>query len=266
MRTRGLSWAHPAVFLGITWLFGTAPFAMGDFLVAAPPTGGYAVFDPLEDVFESPSWDITSVEFRPSKTPLIVHLFTAGPFDRNGGETSITGMTRFTFSLTDVLGTESVTYYLVTTDTTGDLWIDGLPPEGYSPVPWSDWGIQFFEGQLRLFLGPELVPFFVHDVLRGYVAGPLLLHAELSDTGTGVADQVVGWVPEPASLALLAAGAGGLLRRRRRPSRRMWSAGAEPRRGEGTALAGARAGGERSQSGVGAAALHRRGQPAKPCL
>jgi len=209
MWTKAVRWA--VVIGAIAW-----PGALRAELLTTQTASGYAqVEDALEGVFESPSWDITSVEFYPTKTILGVILCTAGPFDRNGGETSLTGTTRFTFSLMDPYGTQSITYCLITSDTTEELWIDGALVEKHPPDTMAWWGMHIDEGQLYLSLYPHLVPPLVTMALQEYGSVPCLLHAELSDTGTGVADQVVGWVPEPASLALLAAGAAGLLRRGR---------------------------------------------------
>ena len=189
----------------------TAPvLANGD--PEPPRIHPYWVDDPLEGIFESPSWDIWSVQVDVRKTPVLFSLITAGSFDPNGGETSLTGETHVSLQLTDPVSQTSQELSLVMTDTTEQLWIDG---QSIDEGAWG-WSAGIIDGWLGLTIFMGHIDWHILQGLEGH-SGPIWLEAELSDTGTGVPDRVSGWVPEPGCLALLAAGAAGLLARRRRP-------------------------------------------------
>jgi MYXO-CTERM domain-containing protein len=183
--------------------------------------GPIEVHDPVEGVFESPSWDIQGVEFIESRPGMYVHVDTLGPFDRNGGDTSITGTTLFVALLTEASGRETQMIELTLTETTGELRIDGAPVEE-GPHHWEQWSAGVSEdGHLWIWIGSYFLAPFVYSPWAGPWVHPwprgFELRARLDDCDAGADDVIVGWVPQPAGLALLALGAAALLRRRGRP-------------------------------------------------
>jgi len=183
--------------------------------------GTVTVRDPVEGVFESPSWDIQGVGFFESRSALYVHVDTVGPLDRNGGDTSITRMTKFVALLTDAATSETQTIELAMTETTAELHIDGVRIE-HGDVHFKDWhawaGMD--DGDLWIRIGSWFVAQFVYEPWVQPYEGRFEFQALLDDTDVGPDDRIVGWVPEPGALTLLALAAAALLRRRRRLSRR----------------------------------------------
>jgi hypothetical protein len=170
-------------------------------------SGNITVPDLLEGAFESPSWDVRGLEFIAFRSGMGVIVDTVGPFDRNGGASSLTRTTRFIALLSERGGPGSQLLDLTLTDATEELWIDGVLAE---PKPFYDWDAAIYEGHLRVtiswYLLAPFVSFFRDPGFR--------VQARLDDCDAGADDVIVGWVPEPAGLAFLALGAFVLLRRR----------------------------------------------------
>ena len=189
------------------------------------PVSGYpglvTVRDPVEGVFQSPSWDIQAVEFELLRSGLELRVDTVGPVDRNGGDTSITGTTRFVALLTDEATSETQTIELAMTETTEELQLDGVRIEHgqWDFKDWQAWAGRE-DGDLRIWIGSWLVAQFVYASSGPPYQRRFEFQALLDDTDVGPDDRIVGWVPEPGALTLLALAAVTLLRRRGRPARR----------------------------------------------
>jgi MYXO-CTERM domain-containing protein len=192
---------------------------------ADAPVSGYpglvTVRDPVEGVFQSPSWDIQAVEFWALRAGLLIHVYTVEPLDRNGGDTSITGTTRFVALLTDAATSETHMIELAMTETTEELHLDGVRIEHgqWDFEDWQAWAGRD-DGDLRIWIGSYLVPPFVYAPWEQPYERRFEFQALLDDTDVGPDDRIVGWVPEPGALTLLALAAAALLRRRGRPARR----------------------------------------------
>jgi len=135
------SWAAAAAaLLGCVALGRGAPVD-GDGEADAPVSGYpglVTVRDPVEGVFQSPSWDIQAVEFWESRKGLHLRVDTVGPLDRNGGDTSITGTTRFVALLTDAATSETKRIELAMTESTEELHLDGVRIE-HGQWDFEDW-------------------------------------------------------------------------------------------------------------------------------
>jgi len=218
------SWAVVgAMLLGCVALARGAPVDVDDETDA--PVSGYpglvTVRDPVEGVFQSPSWDIQAVEFQLFRSGLELRVDTVGPFDRNGGDTSITGTTSFVALLTDAATSETQMIELAMTETTEELHLDGVRIEHgqLDNEDWQAWAGRD-DGDLRIWIGMSFVPQFVHEPWMKPYQRRFEFQALLDDTDVGPDDRIVGWVPEPGALTLLALAAVTLLRRRGRPARR----------------------------------------------
>ena len=218
------SWAAAAAaLLGCVALGRGAPVD-GDGEADAPVSGYpglVTVRDPVEGIFESPSWDIQAVEFWALRKGLLILVDTVGPLDRNGGDTSITGRTSFVALLTDAATSETQMIELAMTETTEELRLDGVRIEHghWDDDDWQAWAGRD-DGDLRIWIGMSFVPQFVHEPWMKPYQRRFEFQALLDDTDVGPDDRIVGWVPEPGALTLLALAAATLLRRRGRPARR----------------------------------------------
>ena len=179
--------------------------------------------DPLEGTFESPSWDVQGVYFDLSRQWLYVGVDTVAVFDRNGADSSPLGQTVVSMEFKEVPAGATQTVRLVLTDTTAEVTIDDQPVP-YSSLAWRQCHV-YTGTDLEVTIGRGLLDYFVLDALslvwcgpdeRMTVAGELDFRLVLSDGGPGPHDGVVGRLPEPGSLLLLALGSPIFLRRRRR--------------------------------------------------
>ena len=222
-----LTWRSWAVVAGV--VLGCVALARGEPVDVEGETdapvseyvGVLTVTDPVEGIFESPSWDIQAVEFWALRKGLLILVDTVGPLDRNGGDTSITGRTSFVALLTDAATSETQMIELAMTETTEELRLDGVRIEHghWDDDDWQAWAGRD-DGDLRIWIGRSFVPQFVDAPWEHPYESRFEFQALLDDTDVGPDDRIVGWVPEPGALTLLPLAAVTLLRRRGRPPRR----------------------------------------------